>query len=140
MSFSKHYSFFPLVVIVLSLALAGLIYSTVQKAPPVETTTTVSVGEPVNADEYRDDLVAIVRTFDGRLTASTDDLDRLIAAQTALAGLLELRVPVEFKDLHLGLAMVFSDMENQLESESRDITEPLGRLAELRETYSWLAP
>lgn len=140
MSFSKHYSFFPLVVIVLSLGLAGLIYSTVQEAPPVESTTAVLVGDTVNADEYRDDLVAIVSMFDGRLTASSDDLDRLLATQTALAGLLELRVPVEFKDLHLALAMVFSDMENQLESESRDITEPLARFASLRETYSWLGP
>lgn len=140
MRFYHRHSFFPLIVIVLSLALAGLIYWSVQHESSAGPGITVQEVEPVDPEEYRAALKDIVKTFTERLASSSDDLDKLLATQTALAGILELRVPVEFKDLHLSLAVAFSDIEKSLQREDRNIDAALTRIDELTQTYSWLAP
>ncbi len=140
MRFYHRHSFFPLIVIALSLALAGLIYWSVQHESSAGPGITVQEVEPVDPEEYRAALKDIVKTFTERLASSSDDLDKLLATQTALAGILELRVPVEFKDLHLSLAVAFSDIEKSLQSEDRNIDAALTRIDELTQTYSWLAP
>ncbi len=140
MRFYHRHSFFPLIVIALSLALAGLIYWSVQHESSAGPGITVQEVEPVDPEEYRAALKDIVKTFTERLASSFDDLDKLLATQTALAGILELRVPVEFKDLHLSLAVAFSDIEKSLQREDRNIDAALTRIDELTQTYSWLAP
>lgn len=139
MRYYHRHSFFPLVVIVLSVLLAGLIYWSVQQQAPTASPITQQEVEPVDPAAYRDSLAQIVVTFDERMSSSQDDLDKLLAAQTALAGLLELRVPVEFKDLHLALAVAFSDIEKALQSEERNIDASLDQINVLKQTYSWLA-
>lgn len=133
-------SFFPLVVIVLSLGLAGLIYLSVRN--PSNETPTITQQEigPVDSDAYRDDLSSVVKTFHERMANSQGDLDKLLATQTALAGLLELRVPGEFKDLHLTLAVALSQIKTALESDDHNIDEPFAQIAQLRVSYPWLAP
>lgn len=138
-SFHRH-SLFPFIVILLSLGLAGLIYWSVQNPPNETSTITQQEVELVDPNAYRDGLSSIVTTFQERMANSQDDLDKLLAAQTALAGLLELRVPAEFKDLHLTLAVALSQIQDALQSDDRNIDEPLARIAELGASYPWLAP
>ena len=141
MRYYHRHSFFPLVVIVLSVMLAGLIYWSVQQPGEVggKVAKVDKVEESIDPATYRDSLAQIVATFDERMSSSQDDLDKLLAAQTALAGLLELRVPAEFKDLHLALAVAFSDIEDALQSQDRNIDASLAQISELKQTYSWLA-
>ncbi len=141
MRYYHRHSFFPLVVIVLSVLLAGLIYWSVQQPGEVggKVAKVDKVEESIDPATYRDSLAQIVATFDERMSSSQDDLDKLLAAQTALAGLLELRVPAEFKDLHLALAVAFSDIEDALQSQDRNIDASLAQISELKQTYSWLA-
>ena len=141
MRYYHRHSFFPLVVIVLSVLLAGLIYWSVQQPGEVggKVDKVDKVEESIDPEAYRDSLAQIVATFDERMSSSQDDLDKLLAAQTALAGLLELRVPAEFKDLHLALAVAFSDIEKSLQSQDRTIDASLAQINELKQTYSWLA-
>ena len=141
MRYYHRHSFFPLVVIVLSVLLAGLIYWSVQQPGEVggKVDKVDKVEESIDPEAYRDSLAQIVATFDERMSSSQDDLDKLLAAQTALAGLLELRVPAEFKDLHLALAVAFSDIEDALQSQDRNIDASLVQINELKQTYSWLA-
>lgn len=138
-SFHRH-SFFPFVVVLLSLTLAGLIYWSVQNSPSETQTISLQEVEPVNPDAYRDGLSDIVKTFQERVASSQDDLDKLLATQTALTGLLELRVPTEFKDLHLTLAVALSQIQDALESDDRNIDEPLAQIFQLGVSYPWLAP
>ncbi|TAL50073.1 hypothetical protein EPN81_03885 [Patescibacteria group bacterium] len=140
MRYYHRHSFFPLVIIFLSLLLAGLIYWSVKTQPSSSPAITQQEVESVDPQAYREALTQIVGTFDERMSSSQDDLDKLLAAQTALAGLLELRVPAEFKDLHLALAVAFSDMEKALQSEDRAIDVPLAQVSQLKQTYSWLTP
>ena len=141
MRYYHRHSFFPLVVIVLSVLLAGLIYWSVQQPGEVggKVAKVDKVEESIDPATYRDSLAQIVATFGERMSSSQDDLDKLLAAQTALAGLLELRVPAEFKDLHLALAVAFSDIEDALQSQDRNIDASLAQISELKQTYSWLA-
>lgn len=135
--FHRH-SFFPLVVVVLSLALAGLIYWSTQGEAP-SSPISVQEVELVDADSYRDDLSGVVREFEIRMASAQDDAQRLQDVQTALAGVLALRVPTQFKDLHLALAVALSEMENTLESGGHDLTQPIQKIAELKQAYPWLA-
>lgn len=137
-SFHRH-SWFSLVVILLSLALGGLIYWSTQAPQTSTSTIPVEDVESVNADAYRDDLAQIVKTFEERMFVAQDDVEKLRTVQAALSGVLSLRVPTEFKDLHLALAVAFSEMENILESGSHDLTQPTAKMAELKQAYSWLA-
>ena len=139
MRYYHRHSLFPLIVIILSALLAGLIFWSVNGEPTSTDSIPVQEVDPVDSVAYQSDLTEIMQTFDERLVASEDDLEKLLAAQTALADLLELRVPVEFKDLHLALAVALSDIEKSLQSEDRDITEPLVRIAQLKQTYPWLS-
>lgn len=138
-AFHRH-SLFPFVVILLSLALAGLIYWSVQSPPRETPVITQQEVESVDPQAYRDGLSDIVGTFEQRMTNSQDDLDKLLATQTTLAGLLELRVPAEFRDLHLELAVALSQIETALQSDDRNIDEPLAQMAQLVAAYPWLAP
>lgn len=135
--FHRH-SFFPLVVVVLSLALAGLIYWSTQGEAP-SSSISVQEVELVDADSYRDDLSGVVREFEIRMASAQDDAQRLQDVQTALASVLALRVPTQFKDLHLALAVALSEMENTLESGGHDLTQPIQKIAELKQAYPWLA-
>ena len=137
MSFYRH-SFFPFVIIILSLALAGLIYWSTQTQPP-SSSVLIQEVEPVDPEVYQERLSDIVTTFIQRTSDSQDDLEKLLAVQTALAGLLDLRVPVQFKDLHLSLAVSLSQIQTALESDDRNIEEPLAAIAQLTQMYSWLA-
>lgn len=135
--FHRH-SFFPLIVIVLSLALAGLVYWSTQDEASSPSILVQEV-EPVDADSYRDGLSQVVKAFEERMAAAGDDVQRLRAVQTALSGVLALRVPTEFKNLHLALAVAFSEMENTLESGGHDLTQPTANIFELKQAYPWLA-
>lgn len=64
----------------------------------------------------------IINTFEERM-ASADDLEKLLATETALAGMLGVRVPVEFKEVHLDLAVALSQLQAALKSEGRDTAE-----------------
>lgn len=130
-------SWFPLIVILLSLALGGLIYWSAQ-GEASSSSIPVQEVEPVDADAYRDDLSGVVKTFEERMAAAQDDLERLQTVQTALVRVLALRVPTEFKDLHLALAVVLSEMENTLESGGHDLTPSTAKIAELKQAYPWI--
>jgi len=136
---NPRHSFFPLVVAALTVLLAGLVYGSVQTPSPTPGSAQ-PVVELVDAQAYRDSLIHIVRTFDERLTLAQDDQGKRLAAQTALSNLLALRVPAQFQDLHLALAVALSTMENALASGDQTIDEALAQIAGLEETYPWLAP
>lgn len=130
-------SLFPLAVIALSLVLAGFMYWTFQdRSAP--STIAEEVVDPVDAEAYKDDLAQVVETFQARFAEAGDDLDKLLATETALAGLLQLRVPVEFKDLHLGLAVALHQIQGALKSGQRDVQEYLDTIATLQGQYDWL--
>lgn len=137
MRYYHRHSLFPIAVILLSLGLAGFMYQTLQNEP---SSSTIQMEEvvPVDADAYQSDLSKILAIFEERFFAATDDLDKLIATETALAGVLSLRVPTQYKDLHIGLAVAFNQLQSGLKAEDRDTQGPIQSIETLKTEYSWL--
>jgi hypothetical protein len=134
--FHRH-SVFPCIVLLLSLALAGLIYWSVQSETPSSLVDTQAV-QAVDPDTYRDELSDVVKTFEQSMAAAQDDAQRLQAVQTSLTSVLALRVPTPFKDLHLALAVALSDMENTLETGEHDLTRAKEQIMKLKQAYPWI--
>lgn len=135
--FVRRHSLFPLVIIFLSLVLAGFMFWTFQDKPSAEEESVIVISE-VDVEAYQDALTELLFVFSEAQSAAENDIEVLLAAQTALSQLLDLRVPSEFKQLHLELAVVFSQMQTSLQNHESDISAPLQRLSELQSLYSWL--
>ncbi len=135
-------SLFPLAIIFLTLALAGLMIFVIQE--PVDDGSVSSVDTEtaeeitVDPDVYREDLAQVLSVFETRLEEASDDLAKLVATETAQASLLALRVPVEYKELHLDLVIVFNDIQSALRSADRSLESSLADLEALKVTYPWL--
>ncbi|MBI4256481.1 hypothetical protein HY626_00300 [Candidatus Uhrbacteria bacterium] len=137
-SFHRH-SWFPFIVILLSLALGGLIYWSAQGQSSSPSLISLQEDQPLDADAYRFDLAEIIQTFEKQMAAAEDDAQKLQIVRSALTSQLALRVPAEFKDLHLALAVALSEMEHTLQTDGQGIDESLARLQELKQAYPWLA-
>ena len=140
MRYHHRHSFFPLVIILLTLGLIILMFYafTLESSP---TTSSIQVEETVTIDPeaYRSDLVYIIAQFDDDYSASQDDLSRLLAAEDALSRLLDTQVPSEYKEIHLELAVIFNQLQEGLRKADRSIEEPLNRLDLLTMQYPWLS-
>ena len=139
--YHKH-SLFPLAVIFLTFVLA-LLMVTLFRVPTqsevVSSGNTSSVEEvTVSPDAYRSDLAAALSTFSTDTTDASDDLAKLMAAEKAQQALLALRVPVEYKELHLDLVILLNDVQMALKSADRSLETPLAQINLIKETYPWL--
>jgi hypothetical protein len=131
MRYYHRHSFFPLVVIVLTILLGALIAITV--LPNEEPTRVVDEETSVDAGSYRENLTNIVREFENGFSQAVDGAGQKRAGAQALQALLDLRVPAEYKNLHLELAVFLSSVES-----GSTISDPLGTLQTIVETYPWL--
>lgn len=138
MRYYQKHSFFPLIIIVLTVLLAGFMFFVLRGS--FTQTSTVQEPKLVNEGDYREGVSAILQTFEGQFAASQDSAQKRLATQTALDALLELRVPVEYKDLHLQLAIAWNQMQTALQSGSQDgLKASLETIEQLKITYPWLA-
>ena len=110
-----RHSLFPLAIIALSLLLAGFMFMTFndRSVQPVSNQEPI---ETVDADAYERAMRAAMQAFDERYDLATDDAAGLAAAQTALSDILALRVPAQYKDTHLSLALALNQLQSVLDS------------------------
>jgi hypothetical protein len=140
MRYYQKNSYFPLTLTLLTLVLILFMFYAFTYTPkPSSYPITVEESEPVDVDAYRSDLSYFVATFDDDYAKATNDLSRLIAAETAVGHLLGMRVPSEYKDLHLELAIVFNNVQGALRHTDQNIDLVFDRLDQLRQEYPWLA-
>lgn len=137
MRYYHRHSFFPVAIILLSLVLGGFMYWSLGDAPS-DSKIELKEGISVDVSAYESGLANVVKTFDERYLLATDDLEKLITTETALTSLLALRVPAEYKDVHLGLALSFKQIQAALKEEGRDTQAPLQSIEVLKGEYSWL--
>ncbi|MBI5793671.1 hypothetical protein HZA87_01100 [Candidatus Uhrbacteria bacterium] len=119
MRYYHRHSFFPLVIILLTLLLGVFMLLTVsrQTAPPADEQTTT----PVDAQAYRVSLVDLLTTFEAGIALAPDDPAKLVVAERALTDLLALRVPPEDKQLHLDFALTLTKIQTALKSDDTNI-------------------
>jgi len=126
------------VIVLLSILLAGFMFWTLREDSPQTSTPSEDVVL-VDAGAYQADLSNILQTFDERFSSAENDGEKLVVAETALASLLLLRVPVEYKDLHIELAVAFNQIQTALKGEEPSAVESLlAKIEVLRGEYSWL--
>jgi len=139
--YHKH-SLFPLAVIFLTIVLAVLMVTVFRTPVPtgvvssIDTTSAEKVT--VDSDGYRIELTSALYVFSADLESSSDDLTKLVATEKAQERLLALRVPVEYKELHLDLVILLNDIKAALRSADRSLETPLAQINLIKETYPWL--
>ncbi len=119
MRYYHRHSFFPLVIILLSLLLGFFIFLTVSRERPVVEQTSVA---PVDEQSYREELMLLLTTFETDMNAAPDNAGKLSIAQSTFAEVIALRVPPEEKDLHLSLALALSNIQTALKGSDPDIS------------------
>lgn len=143
MRIHHRHSFFPLIIILLTLGLILFMFYalTFEEEQTTTTTSVITVEEeiPVDTETYRSDLVYVLAVFDDTYSTANDDLSKLVATESAIANLLDMKVPTEYKELHLELAVAFNQIQAGLRSSERSVDEPIGRLEQLYVQFPWLA-
>ncbi|MBI2472957.1 hypothetical protein HYV70_00165 [Candidatus Uhrbacteria bacterium] len=138
MRYYQKHSFFPIVIILLTILLAGFMFFVFRQ--PSAKTSLSQEPKVVNEQAYREGVSVTLQTFEEQFAVSQDAAQKRLATQTALAALLELRVPVEYKDLHLQLAIAWNQIQTALQSGSQeDLTTSLKTIEQLKVTYPWLS-
>ncbi|PJA45482.1 hypothetical protein CO174_02950 [Candidatus Uhrbacteria bacterium CG_4_9_14_3_um_filter_50_9] len=139
MRYYQRNTYFPLTLTLLTLGLIlFMFYAFTYKTEPAAYSIVTEVTEPVDAEAYRTDLAYAVVTFEDEYARASDDLSRLVAAENAVSTLLDMRVPTEYKDLHLELAITLNQLQAALRSTDRNADESLAALEQLKTLYPWL--
>jgi hypothetical protein len=84
-------------------------------------------------------MQAIVKKFFESMEGSEDDLDALIAAESAQFSMLNIRVPAEYRDTHLQVALALTEIQLELKEDERNIDPMIEDLQRLIEETEWLS-
>ncbi|OGL67131.1 hypothetical protein A2856_03625 [Candidatus Uhrbacteria bacterium RIFCSPHIGHO2_01_FULL_63_20] len=129
-------SWFPIVVVVLSVGLALFVASVVRDRVPV--TTGASGPAAVDDAAYRASVKATLVRFESAYAAADADLSRLAVVEKALDAVLALKVPAEERDLHLTVAVALNHMQNGLRGEDGALAKGRAALDAAYERSPWL--
>lgn len=139
--FHRHRSFFPLVLALLTILLVVLMIWKLQPpaagAPSSPATEEIS-ADPVTPAEYETHLADLLGKFFQKYDAADQDFIRVIIADETLSALLDLKVPAQYKELHLAVAVNLNLIQRGLTDEPARLNEGLSNLQSLRQAYSWL--
>lgn len=134
MRYYHRHSFFPLVIILLTLLLGVFIIMTVSRDQTQTTESQTDTVVPVDAAVYRTDLVGLITTFETDVALTQDAQAQTLAAEQAFTSLVALRVPPEDKQLHLNLALLFTRMQTVLKSDDPSIDALLLELQVIKQS------
>lgn len=133
MRYFHRHSFFPLVIILLTLLLGVFIIMTVARDQVQTVKPQTEVVVPVDADVYRADLINLITAFETDVVLTADTAAQS-ASEQAFTSLLDLRVPPEYKQLHLNLALLFTRIQTILKTDDPNIDALLLELQEIKQT------
>lgn len=129
MNIHKHPSFFPIVLIALTLGLGAFMFSTVQQESASDVPDTVIV----NADDYR----TAVRTAMAPVLVP-DGKDRAGDVTRAIDALLPLRVPTTDMKAHLELVGGLSQIREGLKGNAEALKAGQARLDTAVAAFPWV--
>lgn len=133
----KHTSFFPFIVLALTLILvSGFVFlSSPKHAQQNSASSQVSL---VSDAEYQQALTTVLKRFFSVYDSATSDSARAESVQGTLNSVLSMRVPASFKDLHLELAIALQKMKQGFSSNPQDVTDGYKQIKTLILQTSWL--
>ena len=130
----RHPTFFPLVLVFLTLGLVG--FMVVMFAKP--SSFGEKVSPTISEDAYRLEMKEFMASFETRYQAASDDLKKVVLVENTLNKLLSIKVPETYKDLHLELAFSLNAIREGLREKSAALAEGEQRLKNLLAKESWL--
>ncbi len=138
MRYYHRHSLFPLVVVILSLLLVGFMYLTFEKPISNQSLLVPTETQEVSEEDYKAGLKNLVVSFQDQFEKSNDGLSQLILVESALKSLLDLRVPFQYKDLHLEIVVALNAMKIELLSENKDASNAYQKLVDRLSPEDWL--
>jgi hypothetical protein len=140
MFFHQRRSFYPFIIALLTLLLAALMFKTLTE--PRRQNGTAQSTPPVTESDYRKEAHDVIAPFVVAYEDAQTDVQRLVAVEDALSGILPIVVPPSFKDIHLDLAVALTLMRDGIRA-GEDVQTGLhkagrDKFGALLEKYPWL--
>lgn len=108
--FCHKKSFFPVVIILLTCVLGIFIFSVFSHRSKSVSTETTMISKSV----YESTVKSYMDDFTVKFGSTSDDVAKLSLVENVLTNLLNLRVPSEDKDIHLGLVIGLNQIKEEL--------------------------
>lgn len=127
----RRFPSFPFVILFLTSALVlFMVLSFTYQSPQRAQTKTPEVTKTVSTQEYETELHGVFQALKDRLleTATVEEQKTII--DEALTKLIALRVPIEYKQTHLNLAILLSQIKTLLQQD-QSIDASLNQLFEI---------
>lgn len=133
-----RHSFFPLVVIALSIMLVGFIAFTIKLDAPRSDFVEQTI-ESVDADLYQRDVDGALELAETSLVSEASLSEKTQASRRSLDALLALRVPGEYKGFHLEIVLLLNKIDSVLRGSggAQSLDELVADLSHARETLPW---
>ncbi len=141
MYINKKRSYFPMVILFLSLGLVlFMVYSlTYTNTNSKKIKESLEVAEAININEYRVEMQNIIASYESEYQNTDDDLSKLIVVEKIIGKLLAIRVPDGYKEMHLELVVNLNTIKQALRSTKRDITIGQEKLSRTLARFPWLS-
>lgn len=134
----KHVSFFPFLVLALTLILVtGFVFSASPKS--VEQKGIVTQTPPVSDEQYQEALRLVLKKFITSFDATEDVSVRTQLTEQTLGTLLTMRVPGQEKELHLALAIALQKMKQGFGANPQDVMDGYTQIKQLISQTNWLS-
>lgn len=133
----RRTSFYPLVIALVTLALCIFMYATLSESD--RKAAEEPVVPAVTESDYRAQSRAVIAPFLAAYQSAPTDIAKLVAVEDALADLMDLTVPVAYKDVHFTLAVSLTLMRDGLRGEEGSLENGFAKLTEVVRDYPWLA-
>jgi hypothetical protein len=124
-----HRSFFLPILALLTAGLVVFMFYSLTDSNEVEKFTE-EITSPVSSQEYTNSVKSIGKKFVESYEVAENDMAKLVLVENTISELLALRVPSEFKETHLELAVYLSQMQTELRSQ-KDTAETFNRFTEI---------
>lgn len=128
-----HRTWFPLIVVGLTVLLAGVIISLFK-----DEALTPSQESAVTSVEYQANVHAITGSLRDEISAASNDELRAALLEEKRSALIELLVPSEYKDLHLELVIVLSQMIDGYKGDEAKLATAWSSWEALVAQYPWI--
>lgn len=134
----KHASFFPFLVLALTLILVtGFVFSASPKS--VEKKGVVTQTPSVSDEQYQEALKLVLKKFITSFDATEDVSVRAQLTEQTLGTLLTMRVPGQEKELHLTLAIALQKMKQGFAGNPQDVMDGYTQIKQLISQTNWLS-
>ena len=133
-----HKSFFPFILIGLTLALMVFMVFAFSKNPEPITEPATQTDPVVTDEDYRKEIKTVISDYEQRSSQAETDLQHLVVVEDALENVLAIKVSAGYRDIHLEIATSLFQIASGLRGEEGTIESGQSRLETIFVQNPWL--